>query len=87
LKLFTIVGSIFDEDISLILPMALWPRRTTRPLTEINTRHLRVESKGRPARKADSLTAICKRKSRKCGSLDVTQPYGLLHPLTFSFNF
>jgi hypothetical protein len=30
--------------------------------------------KGRPARKADNLTAIC--ESRKCGTLDVSQPYG-----------
>jgi hypothetical protein len=32
--------------------------------------------KGRPARKADNLTAICEPIARKCGSLDVPQPYG-----------
>jgi hypothetical protein len=28
------------------------------------------------ARKADSLTAICELIVQKCGSLDVSQPYG-----------
>jgi hypothetical protein len=33
--------------------------------------------KGRPARKADNLTAICEPTVwRKCGSLNVSQPYG-----------
>jgi hypothetical protein len=59
LKFFTIVSSISDEVIDLILPTALWPRGSTQPLTEISTRHLRG-GKGRPARKGDSLTAICK---------------------------
>jgi hypothetical protein len=35
--------------------MALGP---TQPLTEMSTRNL-LEDKGRPARKADNLTAIC----------------------------
>jgi hypothetical protein len=37
--------------------------------------------KGRLARKADNLTAICE-LSIKCGSLDVSQPYGLPRPVT-----
>jgi hypothetical protein len=37
--------------------------------------------KGRPARKANSLTIICE-PSRKCGSLDASQPYGPPRPVT-----
>jgi hypothetical protein len=40
---------------------------STQPLTEMSTRNL-PGGKGRPAREADNLTAIC-------GSLDVSQPY------------
>jgi hypothetical protein len=44
--------------IDLILPAALWPLGSTQPLTEMSTRNL-PGGKGRPARKADNLTAIC----------------------------
>jgi hypothetical protein len=47
---------------------------STQPLTEMSTRNL-PGGKGRPTRKADNLTAIYE-PSRKCGSLDVQQPYG-----------
>jgi hypothetical protein len=45
------------------------PLGSTQPLTEMSTRNP-PGGKGRPARGADS------RFSRKCGSLDVSQPYG-----------
>jgi hypothetical protein len=49
---------------------------STQPLTEMSTRNL-PGGKGRPARKADNLTAICEPiVYRKCGSLDVSKPYG-----------
>jgi hypothetical protein len=49
---------------------------STQPLTEMSTRNL-SRGKGRPAPKADKLTAICEPTVlRKCGILDVSQPYG-----------
>jgi hypothetical protein len=47
----------------------------TQPLTEMSTRDL-PGGKGRPTHKADNLTTICEPMSRKCGSLDTSQPYG-----------
>jgi hypothetical protein len=54
---------------------------STKPLTEMSTRSL-PGGKGRPARKADNLTAISEPIVRKCGNLDVTQPYELPRPVT-----
>jgi hypothetical protein len=51
-------------------------RRSTQPLTEMSTRNL-PGGKGWPALKADNLTAICEPiVYTKCGSFDVSQPYG-----------
>jgi hypothetical protein len=47
---------------------------STQPLTEMGTRNL-LGGKGRPARKADNLTAV-NGLSRKYGSLDVSEPFG-----------
>jgi hypothetical protein len=56
------------------------PLGSTQPLREMNIRNL-PGGKGRPARGADNLTAICG-LSRKFGNLNVSQPYGPSRPVT-----
>jgi hypothetical protein len=46
----------------------------------MSTRNLPGD-KGRPTRRANNLTIIYE-LSKKCGSLDVSQPYGLPEPVT-----
>lgn len=54
----------------------------TQPLPEVNARNLAGGGgKGRPSREAHMLIAVCE-LSRKCGSLDGSQPCGPLLPVT-----
>jgi hypothetical protein len=60
--------------------------RSTQPLTEMSTRNL-PGGKGRPVHGADNLTGICEPTVWKCGSLEVSQPYGPSWPVKgTSFN-
>jgi hypothetical protein len=54
---------------------------STQPLTEISTRNL-PGGKGLSARRADNLTAIREPLFRKCGNLNVSQPYEPSWPVT-----
>jgi hypothetical protein len=55
----------------------------TKSLTEVSTKKMLLGSKARPTRKADNLTDISEQLSRRCGVLEISQPYGPLSALIF----
>jgi hypothetical protein len=59
---------------------------STQPLTKMSTRKL-PGAKRRPARRADNLAVIYEPNVRKCGSLNLSQPYHCLYGDNFTLPY
>jgi hypothetical protein len=73
-------------SVDLILPAALWLWGSTQPLTEMRTMNL-PGGKGRPARKADNLTADCLENVTASTSHNPVGLHGLFNGESFNFFF
>jgi hypothetical protein len=69
-----------DSSIDLTLPAILWPWGLTQPLTEKSTRNLPGIRGDQHVRLTTPLPSVSP-VSRKCGSFNVSQPYGHLWPV------
>jgi hypothetical protein len=84
---YTAEGRGFEPDeinefisIYLVFPATLGPGVYSAP--NRSRKIMFLESKARPVRRADNLTAIFERITRQCGILNISQPYRPPWPVT-----